>query len=738
MLLLADVLAAVSSIQTELIVLVFAICAHSVIFGSYRWKPQQLKKLARRGSSGKGGSRRSTAPNSAVLYKAPVKESTIALLKSLAEGPQRSQERDGQILSTFEKHLSEVDVLADTWTGRMVAEVALRQKRTDVLAQLLHNSSESSRRVALLKSFGSEQRLADATEVFQACPEKTPCLYNALLDACIDCQELQVADRIMAEAVAANMADVVTYNTIIKKHLQHGQFERVRTLIESMPGGPNSVTFNELIDATIKANPEGAWVLLDEMRACGLRPTGVTCSILLKSIQRGSKPSDVERSMAFVDSMEDAMDEVLLSSFCEACIRVGRTDLLKRQLQRQRGSKGVQVCGAHTFGSIIRAYGFLKDLDGAWMAWRQMFARSVLPTSITIGCMVEALVSNGDPEGGYQLIRELAAGEQTRPLLNAIIYCSVLKGFCHHKAFDRVWTVYQEMVEAKLKFSIVTFNAVIDACARGRRMARVQALLEDMTAQGIEPNLVTHSTILKGYCQDGRLDKALELLEAMKKNPQYQPDEITYNTIIDGCAHCGLFEQGMKILEEMQQAGVSPSTFTLSVLVKLANRSHKPDRAFDLVDELSRRYRLQPNVHVFNNLLHVCTAHSDMPRARTVLQHMGQQGVWPDLRTYNLVLRGSLAAGNFQECAGLVRLACGLQTGVRELAALADMPCLQLRGGLPAELVQEVLEAIVGCGGQEPLYVQLCKDLRSVPGLRIDPKFTMALASKMIRSSGRM
>merc|ERR1719242_2008457 len=102
-----------------------------------------------------------------------------------------------------------------------------------------------------------------------------------------------------------------------------------------------------------------------------------------------------------------------------------------------------------------------------------MQSLSILPTSITLGCMVEAVTVNGDPESGYELIKEALADERTRSLVNAIIYCSVLKGFSHQKRFAVVWSVYQEMLVEKMQFSIVTYNALIDACARNLEMARV-------------------------------------------------------------------------------------------------------------------------------------------------------------------------------------------------------------------------------------------------------------------------
>merc|ERR1719169_230749 len=125
------------------------------------------------------------------------------------------------------------------------------------------------------------------------------------------------------------------------------------------------------------------------------------------------------------------------------------------------------------------------------------------------------------------------------------------------------------MLEQKVKFSIVTFNTMVDACSRCGEMKRIPELLRSMVSQGIEPNLITYSAILKGYCQENRLDEAFELMQGMVQTTKFKPDEIMYNTLLDGCARQGLYERGFKVLSEMEADGISPSNFPLSLLVKL-------------------------------------------------------------------------------------------------------------------------------------------------------------------------
>merc|ERR1719386_287860 len=141
--------------------------------------------------------------------------------------------------------------------------------------------------------------------------------------------------------------------------------------------------------------------------------------------------------------MDEPMDEVLLSSMVEACVRIGKLDLLTAKLKALQGNDSISVNGAHTFGSLIKAYGHAKDINGVWRCWKEMRSRHIRPTCITLGCMVEAVVTNGDCEGAYELIHQMQDDEQCREALNSVIYCSVLKGFTREKKMERVWAVYE-------------------------------------------------------------------------------------------------------------------------------------------------------------------------------------------------------------------------------------------------------------------------------------------------------
>merc|ERR1719311_690793 len=160
-------------------------------------------------------------------------------------------------------------------------------------------------------------------------------------------------------------------------------------------------------------------------------------------------------------------------------------------------------------------------------------------------------------------------------------------------------------------------------------MDHLPKIQEDMKVHSVKPNVITYSTMLKGHCQNGNIQQGFAILDQMKKDARLKPDEIVYNSLLDGCAQNNLVDEGLRLLDEMQKTGVQPSNFTLSILVKLMNRSRRLNQAFSLVEEITRKYSFRPNVHVYTNLVQACVANQQLSRGMGVLEQMMREGIVP-------------------------------------------------------------------------------------------------------------
>merc|ERR1719311_1668034 len=672
-----------------------------------------------------------------------LKEKKLNVISALVRFYAEHEEYDKACV-IYEKELASSAFL-DPRLERTLMNAALRSGRSQLAESLLGVSpSDLAKYITMIRNCAAEKNLAGAKAVFESAKqsqaEMNSVVYNTVLDACVACQDIKAAEEWMEYAKQEDMIDVVSFNTLIKAHLQLGNFARVQALMEKMKKEglqPNEVTYNELINAMVTKGGERSrtdvWGVVAEMHEANVKPNQGTCSILLKCLNAHSDEKNITRTMDLINTIDESMDEVLLSSVIEACIRIGKPELLSATLHRLHGSSRISVTGSHTFGSLIKAYGHSQDIDGVWRCWKEMRSRHIRPTSITIGCMVEAVVNNGDTEGAYELIHQMQDDDQCRESLNAVIYCSILKGFAREKKLERVWQVYEEMSRKKLEVSIVTFNTVIDACARCGRMDQTARVEEDMRSNDIQPNVITYSTMMKGYCQMGDIQTGFAILKRMKEAGRVWPDEIMYNSLLDGCAQNNLVDEGCALLEEMQRDGVQPSNYTLSILVKMLSRARKLDGAFAIVEDISRKYQIRPNVHVYANLILSCICNRSLKRGMQTLEKMANEGVQPDSRTYSTLIRACIQGGLQEEAAGLLRAALGLPEPIPILSRFRTSSV-----HLDSSFVNDSIGGLADSGRGQELAASLLSDLRKHnPRIRIDARTQSHVASPGSRATGQ-
>jgi len=583
------------------------------------------------------------------------------------------------------------------------------------LAQSLFEASSSDlpKYMAMIRACGKECDLRGALAVFQKLKsggvQLNTLVCNCVLDACVQCGKVDAAVSHFQEMRELEMVDVVSYNTLLKAFLKSGQIQKARALLSEMSANgvaPNKVTYNEMLNALVNIKDRrGMWQLISDMASKGMYPNSVTCSIILKSLSATSDPSSVARAMELIDTMHDEMDEVLFSSVIEACVRVGKLDLLSAKLQQYAARGGFEGLTAPTYGSMIKAYGKARDTEKVWELWTMMRQRGVKPTSITLGCMVDALVKNDQADAAFDLVQEVKHDPVCRDTLNTVIYSTILKGFTLARLPERVDQVYQEMRGLGIACNTISFNTMIDANCRTGRMERAEQLFADLETTG-SPDVVTYSTMVKGYCMSGDIDQGFKVLRKMLASNRCAPDEILFNSLLDGCARQHRVEEALALVEDMHKHHVQPSNYTLSILVKLLGRSRRLQQAFTMVEETCKRFDFQANIHVYTCLLQACIQNRQLSRALELHDSMiTQAGVQPDAKTYSVLARGCLTNGSTESLAAIVRCAYGLPS---KLVKPEWAP------GLEPRMLEEVMSSLSGNPTAERVAVPLLADLKAV------------------------
>jgi len=561
-----------------------------------------------------------------------------------------------------------------------------------------------------IMAHGKEGRLDKAVEIVEGLKScdggMCTLLYNCLLDACIQCNDVTAAIGYFDEMKQAGLVDVVSFNTMIKGRLVQGGLDQAQELLQEMLASGLSatcITYHMMLNAYVQRGDRcGSWKVVEQMRSAGHRPNAVTCSILLKAVVSTAQIPDLQRIVKLADEIDQASDEVLFVSLVEASIRARSLGLLSEKMRDFAAQGKLAKLSSPTYGSMIKAYGQVKDIHRVRELWDEMLAQQVIPTPITVGCMIEALVMSGCTQEAWDLTQKLWEDESQRSSVNTVIYSTILKGFAMTRQHTKVTALYEEMKQRNIPRNTITFNTILNSIARCGLMDRVPEILADMRNSEPQavPDLVTYSTIIKGYCQSGNVDKALELLQQMVTEAQFKPDEVMYNSLLDGCAREQRLEEALRLLAEMRKEKVAPSNYTLSILCKLLGRARRLAQAFDIVDSISKDYGFQPNIQVYTCLIQACFHNRQVGKALGLHDEIVRKGIDPDEKTYTVLASGCLQAGSVEKAAMVVRCAFHL-------------PCAMQRTkdpkGLEAKCLKDVMSQLkrTNAGAAQALDAEL-------------------------------
>lgn len=266
---------------------------------------------------------------------------------------------------------------------------------------------------------------------------------------------------------------------------------------------------------------------------------------------------------------------------------------------------------------LIKESGRSGDLGACWKAWNKLIGEGGLPNEITVGCMVDALVSNQEVRQAELLVNEWK--EKVRP--NTVVYSTLIHGWAKQNDAKRALKVFNQMQAENVPCNAVTYNCMIHACVRVGDLQGSLDLLSTMKKR-IRPDKFTYSTIIKGYCGRGDVESALILFEEMLGD-HLVPDLVIYNTLLDGCVktrHNNICDE--LLCDMVDKWRIYPNSYTLSILIKRFGRQGDLNKAFALVDQLPKKYGFQANAHVWTCLISACVTQGRLHAADMVFMSM--------------------------------------------------------------------------------------------------------------------
>jgi len=517
---------------------------------------------------------------------------------------------------------------------------------------------------------------------------------NCVVDVCVKANDLKRAERLVEEMKEMGMADIVTYNTLLKGYCM-SDLKAALALLEQMSAAtslvtPNEVSFNCILNGlSLAGKIKECWQIVEQMQEKNVAPDSYTVSILLKNIKNTKTTShrDVQKCLTFVDAagVDPCSDDIMFTSLLEVCLRHHELKRVAAILAKFEASS--MRPSAHSYAAIIKAFASLERVDKCWFYWdRLQVARGIEPSDVVWGCMLDALVSNSKIEEAVQLF------EKSCQKPNPVIFSILLKGLSQEPGnASRSMDLWRALSRKGMKMNIIAYNTLLDSQAKQGKLKAVSEIMEMMAEDNIKPDAITLSTVCKGYAIKGEISRALHVLEGMHE-AGIPHGATVYNTILDGCAKHEGFDHVDSILAKMKEQHIAPTNFTLGILINLYSRQRNLEKAFKAFEELPELGQFERNPQVWSSLLRACVYNNKPLEAYQVFLHMRAAGVEPDVRSCATLLRSLVRDKFFEEAVSVVDEIYGLKATCK---------------ACDIELEQDCLESLLACISQHGLYNQL-------------------------------
>ncbi|GJN37155.1 hypothetical protein PR202_gb26081 [Eleusine coracana subsp. coracana] len=401
-----------------------------------------------------------------------------------------------------------VDVI--TFTGLLKC-LRDAQRTEEALDVLLHRMPElgcvpnAISYSLVLKSFCNDRRSERALELLQMMAangrtdsSRNVFAYTIVINGFFMEGEVAKACDLFHEMVQQGISpNVVTYNLIIDKLCKAKAMDKAEVVLQQMVHRgvqPDEVTYNSLVHgySTLGQWKEASRVF-KEMTSRGVQPDIFTWNSFMASLckhGRSKEARDIFDSMAKKGQRPDIVSySILLQAYATDGCLVDITDLFDLMIV-----EGI-VLDCYVFNILINAYAKREMMAEAMHVLKEMTRQGVKPNAFSYVTVIAAFCSKGRMDDAMQIFNQMI--DHGVPPDKAAYGC-LIRSFCIHGSFVKAKELVSEMMKevGMMKEAMNVFDAMVSA--------------------GIEPDVVSYSTLIDGYSR--RIEEAQDLFVSISAN----------------------------------------------------------------------------------------------------------------------------------------------------------------------------------------------------------------------------
>lgn len=197
---------------------------------------------------------------------------------------------------------------------------------------------------------------------------------------------------------------------------------------------------------------------------------------------------------------------------------------------------------------------------------------------------------------------------------------------------------------------VSVLTAVVKLLKKESNAHNALIFLLEAEEHGASMDVVLYSIIIDAFCNEGHLEKALDLCSRMKEK-RIHPNIVVYNSIINGLCQHGCLTEAIRIFNALEQMHINPTVVTYSTLTGALSRDGFVEDAELYVNRMLQN-GITPNVRIYNSLMHGYCSIGMMEKALQIFSGLEENGLKPDAFTVSALISGYSQKGDTQDAYG--------------------------------------------------------------------------------------
>ncbi|KAG2325937.1 hypothetical protein Bca52824_008665 [Brassica carinata] len=363
-------------------------------------------------------------------------------------------------------------------------------------------------------------------------------------------QSLQFVERLMERGLAPN---AFTYSFLLEAaYKERGTDEAVRLLDEIIARGgePNLVSYNVLLTGFCKeGRTDDALKMFRELPEKGFKPNVVSYNICLRCLCCDGRWEEANELLAEMDGGDRSPSVVTYNILINSLAFHGRTDQAMEVLNEM--GKGVT---ATSYNPVILRLCKEGKVDLVVKCLDDMIYRRCRPNEGTYNAIGALCDEQDKVREAFYIIQSLSKEQRC---CTHDFYKSVITSLCRKGNTYAAFKLLCEMTRCGFEPDSHTYSALIRGlCNEGMFDGAMEVLSIMEESEWCKPTVDNFNAMILGFCKIRRTDLALEVFETMVVERKRMPSETTYVILVEGIAHENELELAREVLEELRSRKV--------------------------------------------------------------------------------------------------------------------------------------------------------------------------------------